>query len=288
MQDVAVLIKKSEKISGSFIEDGQIKRKCEDCDCSIVVNRVTKKICETCKHKRNASKNKEKISQRMKEYHIKNKEKLNERSREYHAQHQAEAAANTKAYREKNKDLIRENAKKWYSNNREDQVIKKRLDYVNRSDHHKLMKRQERASWSQDRRDANNKYRRERYHIDKENVQFKLKHRLRSRLWHAVHDQHCIKSGTTFELTGCTIDELKSHLEYQFEEGMTWDNMGQWHIEHTIPCADHDLSDPDEQKKCFHFRNLTPMWGYENLSKGSLIDEDDALAPAFYWLFADA
>jgi hypothetical protein len=75
------------------------------------------------------------------------------------------------------------------------------------------------------------------------------------------------------ELLGCTVQEAREHLEKQFKEGMTWENHGLygWHIDHIIPCASFDLTDPDQQKKCFHYTNLQPLWAKENLIKGAKI-----------------
>jgi len=94
---------------------------------------------------------------------------------------------------------------------------------------------------------------------------FKLTHNLRSRLYMALKGK--LKSASTMQLVGCTIDFLKSHLEFQFAEGMTWDNYGQWHIDHIRPCASFDLSDDKQQQECFHYSNLQPLWATDNLSK---------------------
>ena len=74
-------------------------------------------------------------------------------------------------------------------------------------------------------------------------------------------------------LLGCSIEHARKHLESQFREGMKWDNHGKygWHIDHIIPCASFDLTDPEQQKKCFNYKNLQPLWWHENLSKGSKI-----------------
>ena len=72
-------------------------------------------------------------------------------------------------------------------------------------------------------------------------------------------------------LLGCTPNELRKHLEAQFRDGMSWDNYGYygWHIDHIRPCSSFDLSLESEQRKCFHFTNLQPLWANENYAKGA-------------------
>jgi hypothetical protein len=73
----------------------------------------------------------------------------------------------------------------------------------------------------------------------------------------------------TLEYVGCNLQELREHLEKQFNNGMTWENQGQWHIDHIRPCASFDLSKEEERHKCFHYTNLQPLWAFDNLSKGA-------------------
>lgn len=77
------------------------------------------------------------------------------------------------------------------------------------------------------------------------------------------------KSDATLKLVGCSLDGLRAHLESKFKDGMTWGNYGRygWHIDHIKPCASFDLSDIEQQKKCFHFTNLQPLWWYENVTQ---------------------
>lgn len=98
---------------------------------------------------------------------------------------------------------------------------------------------------------------------------YNLGNRLRSRIWHALNRHK--KSASTEELTGCTLAELRAHLEKQFKPGMSWERPGEWHIDHRWPCARFDLSRADEQRACFHYTNLQPLWKRENLSKGGKI-----------------
>ena len=78
------------------------------------------------------------------------------------------------------------------------------------------------------------------------------------------------------ELLGADDVTVRKHIESKFKEGMTWDNFGEWHLDHTIPCkAKHpltgdyifDLTKPSHQKVCFNYQNLQSMWASENCSK---------------------
>jgi len=63
-------------------------------------------------------------------------------------------------------------------------------------------------------------------------------------------------------------------LETKFLEGMDWDNYGiyGWHIDHIKPCSLFNLENIEEQKKCFHYTNLQPLWAIDNLKKGNKYD----------------
>ena len=102
-------------------------------------------------------------------------------------------------------------------------------------------------------------------------IEYRLVKLLRGRV-RATITKGC-KSGHTLELLGCSIDELKVHLEQQFEPGMTWDNQGEWHVDHIIPCSRFDLSNPIHQRICFNYRNLQPLWASENSAKRDELPE---------------
>ena len=106
-----------------------------------------------------------------------------------------------------------------------------------------------------------------------------LRKRISTRIRNAIVNGHAIKERRTLELTGCTIEQLKTHLESQFNARMTWANYGRaWHIDHIMPCASFDLTDEAQQHQCFHFSNLRPMWGGANITKGNLLfDSGDCL-----------
>jgi len=73
------------------------------------------------------------------------------------------------------------------------------------------------------------------------------------------------------ELVGCSVEFLIKYLESKFTDGMSWENRGKergkWHIDHIRPCNTFDLTDENEQKRCFHYTNLRPLWAEDNLCR---------------------
>lgn len=90
---------------------------------------------------------------------------------------------------------------------------------------------------------------------------------LRRRMLFVLHGKR--KAARSMELVGCVPDELHAHLEKLWKPGMSWENYGKWHIDHKRPCASFDLSDHAQQRECFHFTNLQPLWDWENAAKGA-------------------
>ena len=102
---------------------------------------------------------------------------------------------------------------------------------------------------------------------------FRLTHNLRTAMNIAFKNN--AKSGRTIELLGCSIEELKNHLERLFPPGMSWGNYGRygWHIDHIIPLSYFDMSDPEQQKRAWHYTNLQPLWAQDNIRKKNKIIE---------------
>ena len=147
-----------------------------------------------------------------------------------------------------------------YYKNREHNLLKqKEWHYSNREKRTKQLR-----EYSYSHRDNRNKYLAKKM---KQDGQFKIRKNIRDRMRSAMQGKS--KSKNTMELLGCTIEELKTHLEKQFTHGMNWDNYGKkgWHIDHILPCASFDLTDPEQQRKCFHYTNLQPLWATDNYKK---------------------
>lgn len=95
-----------------------------------------------------------------------------------------------------------------------------------------------------------------------------IKKRTMARIWKAIKRQSVNESGS-FALVGCTAEQLRDHIASKFQAGMTFENYGQWHVDHIKPCDSFDLKDPKQMAECFNWRNLQPLWAKDNLSKGN-------------------
>ena len=124
------------------------------------------------------------------------------------------------------------------------------------------------AKWRKSNQSYSAEYKKQRR---KEDSVFVITEKLRHRLYKVTRGVN--KSASTLELLGCSLEKLKSHIESQFTDGMSWSKMGLYgiHIDHIRPCASFDLSDPEQQRQCFHYTNLQPLWAKDNLEKSAKI-----------------
>ena len=105
---------------------------------------------------------------------------------------------------------------------------------------------------------------------DKDQV-FKLKLRIRNLICQCFRRKSYKKGSKTENILGCSFDNLKAHIESQFKSGMSWNNWGQWHIDHIMPVS--MAKTEDEIIRLNHHRNLRPLWAHENLSKSDKTPE---------------
>jgi hypothetical protein len=90
-----------------------------------------------------------------------------------------------------------------------------------------------------------------------------------------------VKSSPTFSLLAVDLTEFRIYIQGQFSPGMTWENHGEvWHLDHVIPCASFDLSDPEQQRICFHWSNYQPLFALDNLRKGARLENAPCLTPS--------
>ena len=96
---------------------------------------------------------------------------------------------------------------------------------------------------------------------------FKIAGNLRNRLNMAIKNHQ--KVGSAVRDLGCSVNQLKQHLEHKFQRGMSWNNYGQWHIDHIRPLSNFDLTNRKEFLEACHYTNLQPLWEADNLAKAN-------------------
>jgi len=176
------------------------------------------------------------------ELHKKNQDKFKHKRNKYY-----------KKFIERNNNYQRESWRRWKYNNLEKSRIQGKESALRQK-----LKRQPEI----------NRINRERCKIRyREDSQYRILCCLRSRVYQKLKEAKVEKSKTTLELLGCSMDEFKLHIEKQFQNGMSWENYGEWEIDHIIPCSAFDLTIPENQQKCFHYTNCQPLLKIENRIK---------------------
>lgn len=193
------------------------------------------KICRECKEEKNICEFN--IYNKVKGYRI-NVCKLckSKYQKEYNKNTSEIRRKIKKEYRIKNSNFIKLKKKKYYEENKE-----------------KI--REYKRKWETDKR--------------KNNLLFKLKQLVRGRIYKFIKSTNgkIYKSNKTFDIVGCSPEQLKEHIEKQFTDGMSWELMGKYiHIDHIIPLSTSNTQE-DMYKLC-HYTNLQPLWAEDNLKKG--------------------
>ncbi len=177
---------------------------------------------------------------------------------EYNKQWIKEHPENVKAWSKKkywkDPEKSREIKRQWYYENKEYSYTRSR-------------------NWITNHRAEANQMSLKSYYKRKENnPSFRIEVSLRSRFYSVLKNKFIKTRNHAKDIIGCTFEQLRYFLEGQFENWMTWDNYGtEWEIDHIRPCSSFDLSDLEQQKECFNYKNLRPLSIHENRSKGSKI-----------------
>lgn len=185
----------------------------------------------------------------------------------YYQEHRAKACADSRTYYDANRELVAAKARTRYLNKR-DFLLRQMAEYRSRN---WGRIRESKAQWyrrEENRLRIQEKFR-ERYSLD---AHFHIASVLRGRIRRAVKSQAAVKAHLSTELLGCSVTEVRNHLQRQFKRGMTWVNFGtKWHIDHIIPCSAFDLREPRQQRQCFHYTNLRPLWARANIRKSNRV-----------------
>jgi len=221
--------------------------------------------CKNC-HKKSTLKYKTSIKKTKHKYYLQHKEETKDRVKQWVAKNVNRRRKIVSKYYNKNKDIIVKKTVEYWKNNRE-KIIKRRREF--RLANHDAVLKKDREYYCNNRKKICASYKKRRH----DNIGFRLLGNLRNALRRVVKSQGTIKSKRTMTLVGCSLPDLIRHLESLFLHGMSWNNYGvgidKWSIDHVRPCASFDLTKPEEQKKCFHYTNMAPLWNPDQLSKSS-------------------
>lgn len=222
----------------------------------------------------------ERLKAYWEKYRIRNKSAIAAASKEYHrrqyALHRNDILARSYEWRRKNR--ARSNA--WHSAYRKTRRSKiNKMEQRYRSKHPEQFKAYQKAQrlkhreaikvrmreWRMKNRSKIAAKQRERRRTD---LRFAIECRLGGQLRNAVAKRHFKKSDSTLNLLGCSVPEFIHHIESLFLPGMSWENRSEWDLDHIRPVSSFsDMSDPVQQRQCFHYTNLQPLWKTLNREK---------------------
>ncbi len=259
------------------------------------------------KDKRVYLKNREAILERKRKWRQANKELVKARKAFLRARPEAKAKEKIRraAYRAAHLEQEKAKQKEWVEKNKA--ALKAKMDeYYSRPDVIERVKAYRKKRYAENRDELNLKNRewrkknsariiqQQRNRIAKDpkahyarvrewkknNLPLTIAERMRSRIRDGITRSRTKKAAKTSELIGCTFVELIAHLASLFKPGMSWENYGLhgWHVDHKRPCASFDLTDPAQQRACFHYTNLQPLWALENRVKGDRYVPDVEIA----------
>ena len=222
-----------------------------------------------------AEANREKVRESQRKYEAANKEKIAQYKAEARKADPLKFAARTARWRSENPEKARAYSAKRYVENKD--AVLAQLAEWRRNNPERLRVVVAAAKRAPHRAEKRRVYARNRHAT---NTQARLATLLRNRVRKAMKGGS--RSLGALVALGCSLEELRAHLESQFVSGMTWGNHGNWHIDHRRPLASFDLSDPHQYAAACHYTNLQPLWGRENQSKGARYDKEADARPEEY------
>ncbi len=219
--------------------------------------------------------NAEKIKVRAAKYHKENKEEITER-RKCHIRNKDREKEMQIKYRKENAEKIKVRAAKYYKENKEE--ITERILIYRKENKNKLYKTME--AWRKKNKEKCKEYQRIGRKRNIKKIREKARIRYEETKLHCNTSRLVYKSlkgeknnRMVFSILEYTEIELKQHIQSQFTDGMSWDNYGEWHVDHIVPQCIFNFkkSNDIEFKQCWSLKNLQPLWAKENLSKSNRI-----------------
>jgi hypothetical protein len=160
--------------------------------------------------------------------------------------------------------------KKWRDNNKEYMSNKSKTWYEQNKEYRKEYLKEYREKNIDNIRKTKRDYERNRKASD---PLYKLISNFRTAIYQVLKESNVEKNGHYFDILGYTPEELINHLEKQFTEGMTWENYGEFHVDHKLPISSFNIKEigDEEFMRCWCLDNLQPMWGEENIRKSNKV-----------------
>ena len=157
----------------------------------------------------------------------------------------------SKKYRRENVELIKLRRKKYYDKNKEKEYSNHRI-WIEKN---KEKRRASEREWKNKRR--------------QNDIDFRLRNNIGSYIRKNL--KYFINENKEYytEYIGCEISFYKKYLEKQFQNGMSWNNYGEWHIDHIKPLSLFNFSNQDDIYLAFNYKNTQPMWKIDNIKKGN-------------------
>lgn len=228
------------------------------------------KVCKNCKNEKAfesfrkskrhkdgyMSECKECVAIKRSEYYYSKHEHFRNQNKEYYEQNKEKIYQNLdkekkrerdRRYSEKNREKLKNKKLEYYYNNRE-VILEKRKKYY------------------EENKDVLNKITESKREIKKKSYQ-KRKHQFvwRRILRRTIEQLKIEKESSTKDILGYDYNELKRHLENGFLKNMSWDNYGEWHVDHIIPISRFKKDTPPNIVNSLN--NLRPLWAEDNLKR---------------------
>lgn len=215
------------------------------------------KICTKCNKEKNID-----------EFHKKSNSKdgyrsnCRECSSEYNKSRKEKSREYNKEYQSKNSVSIKENKKKYYLDNI-DYFKERNKDIQNSLDKKKKKEYQKKYYNKPETKEKIKKYRKNKAERD---PLYKLTINIRKRIRISLKN-NLINNPKYEEILGCSFLEFRYYIENLFIDGMSWENYGEWHLDHRVPIS--WAKNEEEVYKLSHYTNFQPLWMNDNLSKGN-------------------
>ncbi len=215
-------------------------------------------------------KNKDKIKEYKKLYHEENKYDINKGKRNKYSLNKDFHNERSKEYRENNKETLSVKKKLYYEKNKEDILIKRKEHYeiMTLDEEFRRVLREKSKINTKNYRDRNKEVLSQKIKDKKKNDPlFRLSDSIRTLIWISINKMGYKKNSKTSNILGCSFEEFKSYIESLFNDNMSWDNYGEWHLDHKTPVSWAETE--DQVYELNKYTNFQPLWQFDNLSKGN-------------------